>query len=108
MIHHVQKEKLKNNWGDKANSMACFVETRVYDPLSSWECYIYALNPIDEDQILCIINGLTVEVTDWTMKELFALFNEHGDPPRVDVEFKPRRASEIFKQLNDKRVSYGY
>ncbi len=40
MLNSDQKTKLKASWGEKASSMACMGEVRVYDTLSRWECYI--------------------------------------------------------------------
>jgi hypothetical protein len=100
MISHSQREKLKASWGEKASSMACMAEVRVYDPLSPWECYIYALNPEDEDEICCIIKGFFVEVCEWRLSELASRFNANGEPVQVDNEYRPRRAAELFKILN--------
>jgi hypothetical protein len=80
--------------------MACMAEVRVYDPLSSWECYIYALNPQDEDEICCIIKGFFVEVTTWKLSEIQQRFNSEGEHVVVDNEFRPRRAAELFKILS--------
>ena len=81
--------------------MACLAEVRVYDPMSSWECYIYALNPEDEDEICCIIKGFFVEVTTWKLSELFQRFNVEGECPVVDYEYRPRRACDLFKILSE-------
>jgi len=101
MLNNKQKEKLKASWGEKASSMACMAEVRVYDPLSPWECYIYAMNPDDEDEICCLIKGFFVEVAEWRLNELASCFNAHGEPPKIDYEYRPRRVSELFKILNE-------
>lgn len=101
MLNSTHKERLLKNWGQKADSMACNVEVRVYDPLSSWECFIYAMNPEDEDEIACILNGFEVEVCNWRLSEIASHFNAHGEAPEVDNEFRPKRAAELFKQLNE-------
>lgn len=103
MLSHSQKEKLKASWGDKASSMACMAEVRVYDPLSTWECYVYAMNPENEDEIACIINGFFVEVCNWSLSELTSRFNSDGEPLQIDYEYRPRRACELFKILNERR-----
>lgn len=103
MLNDRQKEKLKASWGDKASSMACMAEVRVYDPLSPWECYIYAMNPEDEDEICCLIKGFFVEVTEWRLSEIASRFNANGEPVEVDYEYRPRRAAELFKILNQGR-----
>jgi hypothetical protein len=100
MINLKQKEKLMASWGEKASSMACMAEVRVYDPLSPWECYIYALNPEDEDEICCIIKGFFVEVCDWRLSELSNRYNADGERVQIDYEYRPRRAAELFKILN--------
>lgn len=102
MLSNSQREKLKASWGEKASSMACMAEVRVYDPLSPWECYIYALNPENEDEICCIIKGFFVEVTEWRLSELASRFNAEGEPVQVDYEYRPRRAAELFKILNER------
>ena len=98
MLNNQQKEKLKNNWAN-ADSMECMAEVRVYDPLSFWECYIYAMNPEDEDIIACIIKGFTLEVCVWSMSELEKNFNRDGEFLEVDIEYRPRRALDVFKRL---------
>lgn len=103
MLSHNQKEKLKASWGEKASSMACMAEVRVFDPLSPWECYIYALDPEDEDTICCIIKGFFVEVCEWRLSEVASRFNANGEPVQVDTEYRPRRAAELFKILNQRR-----
>lgn len=101
MLSNLQKEKLKTNWGEKATSMACLAEVRVYDPLSSWQCYIYAINPDDEDQIACLIKGFTLEACEWRLSELCSRFNAEGESLQLDVEYRPRRVSELFKKLSE-------
>mgnify|MGYP001564356948 CR=1 FL=1 len=95
-------EILKNNWGALADSLACNAELRVYDPLSRWECFVFAINPEDEDEMACIINGFDVEVCHWRFSELWARYNAHGEAPTIDREFRPRNAGEIYKTLKAK------
>ena len=94
------KEKLKENWGDKADSLECYAEVRVFDPLSPWECFIYAMNPENEDEISCIVRGFEVEVMQWSLSELASRFNSNGDCVQLDYEYRPRKASHIYKMLN--------
>ena len=103
MITTEQSKKLKANWGVKADSMACLAELRVYDPLSSWQCYIFAQNPENDNEIMCLISGgknLEPMVTEWTLHELSLLYNAHGEGVQIDQEYRPRRAAELFKILN--------
>lgn len=99
MLNNKQKEKLLSSWGEKASSMACMAEVRVYDPLSAFECYIYALNPEDEDEILCIIKSSSVSADKWKLSELRSCYNSEGEPLQIDYEYRPRIASEILKRL---------
>lgn len=91
--------RLRNNWGDKADAMACFAEARMIDPDSSWACYILALNPFDDDEINCIIDGFTVEHTKWSLQALLSTFNSSGNYVIFDIAYRPRRAAELFKTL---------
>ena len=109
MIDERKKLKLMTYWGDKATAMACLAEVRVYDPLSDWQCYIYAVNPNNDDEIMCLISGgknLEPIVTEWTFSELGLLYNSDGEGVQVDDEYRPRRVAEIFKKLSETGV-YG-
>jgi hypothetical protein len=99
MLSQSQREKLIRSWGEKADAMSCMAEVRVYDPLSPWECYIYDMNPEDEDEVLAIVAGFTIEVTAFNMKELMLMFNSDGDPLSIDNNYRPRTVMEIFNIL---------
>ncbi len=104
MITNKQKEKLKANWGEKADCMASNAEVRVYDPLSAWTCYIYALSPEDDNTIKCIIVGGKNDEpmdTEWSLYELSMLYNSEGEGVIIDREYRPRQAAELFKLLNE-------
>ena len=101
MLNPQVKEILLKNWGEKADSMNCYCEVKFIDPLSSWACYIYAMNPKDEDEIACMVyDHGEVEVCDWSMKELMLTYNREGEYPEIDHEYRRKRASELFKKLN--------
>ncbi len=109
MISDKQKLKLMTFWGDQAESMACMAEVRVYDPLSDWQCYIYAVNPNNDDEIMCLIcvgKGALPMPTHWTLSELKRLYNSQGEGVEVDREYRPRRVDEIYKKLSETGV-YG-
>lgn len=106
MISASQKEKLKASWGEKADCLATVAELRVFDPLSPWECFIYAMNPEDEDEIACILHGFTVEVCHWRLSELASHFNAEGESPIVDREFRPRKAETILRMLRGQNGSW--
>ena len=103
MLTHEKKQRLINNWGERADSLECMAEVRVFDPLSSWECFIYALNPDDENQISCIINGFEVEITIWSLSELAMCFNSHGEAPQIDKEYRPRQTAILYKILKERK-----
>ena len=104
MLTDEQITRLKANWGDRVTSLACMAEVRVHDPRSSWQVFLLAINPDDMDEIACIFDGFTVEVDTWRLSDLMNTYNGDGEPPIVDLEFRPRRAAELFKKLNEKGV----
>lgn len=102
-IDSKQSAKLKDNWGAKAESLQCQAELRVYDPLSDWQCYIYAMNPDNENEIMCLISGgknIEPVTVDWTLYEMSLLYNSHGEGVEIDTEYRPRQTAELFKMLN--------
>jgi hypothetical protein len=104
MLNDKQKEKLKSSWGDKAEALDCLAEVRVYDPLSDWQCYIYAMNPDNENEILCLISlgkNLFPVFSEWTMHEISLLYNSHGENAEIDLEYRPRNINEIYKKLRE-------
>ncbi len=100
MLTPNQITKLKSNWGDKADSMSCMAEVRIYDPLSSWECYIYAMNPNDEDEVCCFFKGFFINTSIWSLREIFSCYNSIGEKPTIDQEFRPRQLNELYKKLS--------
>lgn len=98
------KEKLKKNWGERAEALQCLAEIRLYDPLSPWQCYILALDPEDETTVFCIISGgnnLEAMATTWTLYEIAMLYNAYGEGVKIDQEYRPRKAEIIFKELQE-------
>lgn len=91
--------KLAQSWGEKADALQCDCELRLFDPLSAWECFIFAVNPQDIDEFCCILHGFSVEVTTWRFSELEQLFNASGEQPIIDAEFIPRKAETILRMI---------
>lgn len=83
--------------------MACYAEARFYDPCSTWQCYLLAMNPQDQDEIVCILDGFDVELCNYSLKELFTKYNVEGECVMCDTEYKPRIAAQIFKTLNERK-----
>lgn len=100
------KGKLMKNWGDKAECMECNAEFRVYDPKSYWQCFLLAMNPENQQEIKCIISGgnnLEPTLTEWTDYELSLLYNDDGEGVQIDTEYRPRKAAEIWRKLNEQK-----
>jgi len=96
------KKQLLRNWGEAAEALNCFCPIKYIDKASHWECFVYALNPSDEDEILCIINAMSVESTKWSLKELLSCYNAEGDYVVIDDEYIPVHLTNILKRLNER------
>lgn len=103
MIPEKVREALKLNWGEKADSLNCYAEVKFIDTLTPWACYIFALNPQDEDEIACIVHGgyRHSDIYNWSMKDLILTYNRNGEYPVIDTEYRRMKASELFKKLNE-------
>jgi len=100
-------KRLKNNWGEKADSLHCLAEIRLYDPQSTWECYLYALNPEDEDEVRCIVkvsHQQEPSLEKWYLTNIKSLFNSHGEGVQVDQEYRPINTRILFKKLKGEYV----
>lgn len=100
MLSAYIKEKLKKNWGDKANALDCYAEVKLIDPLSSWACYIYAMDS-EEQVIHCLIysdlNGPQVYIID--IAHIYSMYNENGDHPILDEEFRRMKVNTLLRRL---------
>lgn len=106
LINPKESERLQENWGEKADALACNAEVRLYDPMSAWECYIYAQNPENDDEVMCIIStgkNSEISIEEWTLDAIRFLYNGEGVGVDRDDEYRPRLASEVFKQLHRKK-----
>jgi hypothetical protein len=94
------KEALKKNWGEKAKTLNCFVEVKLIDPLSSWACYIFAMDE-SEEVIDCVIytDAFGAEIYTLCIIDVQQMYNEHGEHPVVDDEFRRTRVTELLKRL---------
>lgn len=88
--------RLVLNWGEKADAMACKAHVRLYDSLSSWECYIYAINPDDTDEAMVLFRDGTDSVS---LRVLMQCYNGDGDPPQIDRSFVPRELKYLIKEI---------
>jgi hypothetical protein len=104
MISEKIKQALLSNWGAKADAMDCYAEVKFIDPITHWACYIYAMNPDNDDDIACLVYddiANRVEVCDWSMNELLNTYNREGEYPQIDHGYIRMKASELLKKLNE-------
>lgn len=100
MIDESHKRILKNNWGERADTLNCYAEVKLIDPLSSWACYIYAMDN-DEEFINCVLysRAMGVDITAMAWRDVLIMFNEHGERPIIDREFRKIRVTQLLKDL---------
>ncbi len=101
MIPEALKTKLKENWCEDDTALYKKAIVRLYDPTSTWECYLIAMDKEEQD-VLCIIHPhkhAPYEFTGWTIGELSYLYNENGEGIQIDDEFVPCQASVIMKKM---------
>lgn len=99
MIPEKIKSLLKENWGDKASAMNCYAEIKFIDTLVTWACYVYAMD-MDENEICCLIYSPSTGLTDVksTYADLQAVYNQNGDNPVVDHEYRRTHVTELLKR----------
>lgn len=105
MLTEKMKEKLKSNWGDKASALDCYAEVRFIDRLSRWSCYIFALDPVTEDSIMCFIpHSYYDEIMEWSLKDLYSCYDKEGEPLTIDEEYRPTHIRTLIQRYgNDTR-----
>ncbi len=103
MIPDSIKERLKQNWGSRADALACYAEMRIFDPLSCWECYFLALDPDEENaKVIIVDHDRLVHVVEESANHLLTKWNGQGDIVEQDPHFVRRQASALFKVLNER------
>lgn len=101
------KENLLKNWGEKADALECYVEICFYHTDSRWHCYLYALNPDDDDLVKCIItDGDYCEIAEWSLERLLTFYDRAGEFPLIDPEFRRIRANILWKTLRRDHATY--
>ncbi len=100
MLTERTKDALKRNWGDKANTLNCYAEIKLIDPLSSWACYLFAMDK-NEDVVHCLLysDSMGIEVHAESLQEIFQRYNEDGENPVVDTEYRRTRVIELLRRL---------
>lgn len=97
MLSDTIKDKLRANWA-LADTLIVKAYARYYDKTAKWECYIYALNPDDDNEIKCvIINRDSKSLVGWNLEDLYACYDQWGEPYQLDAGHVPRIAADIYK-----------
>lgn len=95
-------EELKTAW-NKADMLEVFALFRIDDPAGGLTFYVLAVDPDDEDQMMCIVDSpVSLEVTAVNMKDVFALHDNEGNKARIDPGFRPINAYTLFNKLRKK------
>jgi hypothetical protein len=107
MLNSDKMKKLKDNWRESGWKSDCKAEAKFYDPASKWSCYIIAVDPRDEDTILCILQGESVEMAEWRLSELATRFNRDGEYVKEDPEYRPIAVETLLNRLRQDTFRYG-
>lgn len=93
-------DKLKANWGEKADALDCYVEVKLIDPISSWCCYVFAMDE-NEEMINCILysDAIGPEIYTQCISDIYSMYNEHGGHPVIDQEFRRMRVVNVLRRL---------
>lgn len=93
------KKRLQENWGEKAETLNCYAEIKLYDPLSSWCCYIFAMDP-SEELIHCLLysDAMGIEIYTQCMQYIHSMYNEEGEHPKIDYEFRRTKVEELLRR----------
>lgn len=100
MIPQPIKNSLKSNWGDRMHAMACYAVVRIKEPRGQWGIYLLAMNPEDEDEVFVLWDHwLCIPPEFASLRAILGTFNDEGEYPIIDEEYRPVWASELFKRL---------
>lgn len=102
MLTEKTKDALKKNWGERADSLNCYAEVKLIDPLSSWCCYIFAMDKDEEYvQSLLYSHAIGIEIYMQSIYDIYRMYNQDGEHPIIDHEFRRTRVSELIKRLRN-------
>lgn len=99
MIPNNILDKLRDNWGEKSDSMECNAECCIYDPFSRTSWYVYAQDPADLDKLMCIECGDGIKIGLYSYNMISQLFSLDGEYLVMDDEFRPRNAGVLYREL---------
>ena len=95
-------DKLKKAW-DKADTLDVQAFIRISDPCGGLDFYPIAVDPVDEDTLLCIIDSvLSLEIAKVSAQDIFALHDSTGTHAYIDRNFDPVSAQKLYKKLKEK------
>lgn len=102
MLSQKHKDALKKNWGEKADTQNCFAEVKLIDPLSSWKCYIFAMDQ-NEEMVQCLLHSdpWGLEISTLCISDIHQMYNEEGENPVIDKEYRRTRVNELVRRLRD-------
>jgi hypothetical protein len=103
MITESEKKNLMANWGQLSESMSCFAEVKIVGEI--WECYIYAMDPNDENLVQCIIKTRSdCETCTIFLSEILSQLDRKGYFPIRYWDFRKIKADVLFKKLKGSYV----
>lgn len=93
-------EKLKSNWGPRAESLNCFAEYKLCGKSGKWAWYLLAVDPEDDETVKCIMTrGGVPDICTTTLSNIELFYDEDGELPEGDREFRPMRADVLYSKL---------
>ncbi len=95
-------QALKNNWGDRAHSLDCYAQVKLIDPLSSWCCYLFAMDE-NEEYVECLFytNLMGIDIQTMRLSSITSMYNEEGMNPIIDEEFRKTKITTLIKRLRN-------
>jgi hypothetical protein len=79
------------------------VVAKFFDPQGSWTWYLMNQDPDDPNYLWGIVKGFETEIGSFSLSELQSFRGRFGLGIERDLYFKPRKAIEVWKLLQDGR-----
>lgn len=99
-------DKLKEAWGEKASALDCMALVKVDDPLGGLSFYVIAVDPVDENKLMCIVDSpVSVEVAEIDGNDLFNLYDTEGNFAHIDTNFRPQHAQTLYRRIREKHAT---
>lgn len=100
-FHPKINKALRDNWGEKADCLACDALVRLFDEHSGYQCFLIAQGP--DDEYLAIVCGFTVYIDTIYYHDILSQYNERGEGLKIDGDFRPIESSRLLKKLKKER-----